>query len=72
MNIQQAHAEHIERCRAAGKTIVTYRITTCGHMAQSVESSSSIRWSTVATCIECGKLYIKVTEGSTIITREME
>ena len=79
MNIQQAHAEHIERCRAAGKTIITYRIIACGHWHESIAAPAGERWETVAMCIQCGKPYLKITKGSTIITwtftditREME
>ena len=71
MNLAEAHAKYITRAREAGKIILAYRIPACGHRAESIAAPDGEYWDTVATCIVCGALYIKITEGSRVTALEM-
>lgn len=64
--IKQQHDAYNERLRTKGFTLLSYRVPCCGATQWSRPANPGERWDTLATCTECGALYIKISRDNTI------
>jgi hypothetical protein len=55
-----------ERLRAKGVTLLPYVVPCCGSTLESRAAEAGGRWDTLATCPECGGLYMKISTADKI------
>lgn len=58
--------EYNARLRAKGVTMLSFVVPCCGATAESRAADEGGRWTTGATCIECGGMYMKITTADKI------
>lgn len=61
--------EYNAKLRADGIKLLPYAVPCCGATQESRENTTGGRWTTLATCTECGGMYMKITtaEGVTAL-----
>jgi|GEM_PF-6809486 len=64
--------EYNAKLRADGIKLLSYVVPCCGATQESRENNTGGRWTTLATCTECGGMYMKITtaEGVTALIPE--
>jgi hypothetical protein len=68
---KEQHEQYIARAKLAGKRILTYKAP-CGHELETpAPEGGKDRWTTAATCPECGALYMKATTHNSVVVTEM-
>jgi hypothetical protein len=67
--LKRKNDEYNARLRAQGIKLLPYVVPCCGATLESRENTEGGRWTTLATCPECGALYMKITtaEGVTAL-----
>lgn len=69
--LKEQHEQYIARAKLAGKRILTYKAP-CGHELETpAPEGGKDRWTTAATCPECGALYMKATTHNSVVVTEM-
>ena len=68
-DLKRKHDEYNARLRANGTKLLPYVVPCCGATLEGRENTEGGRWTTLATCPECGSLYMKITtaEGITAL-----
>ncbi|KPC53769.1 hypothetical protein [Amantichitinum ursilacus] len=64
MSIKETKAKYLEqnfKLRQRGIRLVSYRVPCCGATLEGRLASAMEEWESVATCPECGELYMKYT-----------
>lgn len=65
--LKQQHDDYNARLQAKGITLRPYRAPCCGAVLWSRVANTGERWDTLATCPECGELYIKISTDAAIL-----
>lgn len=66
--LKRKHDEYNDRLRAQGVTLLPYKVPCCGATLESRANTEGGRWTSLATCPECGGLYAKITTAEGVTT----
>lgn len=64
--LKQQHDAYNAKLRANGITLLSYRVPCCKATLESRAANPGETWDTLATCPECGALYIKISTDNEV------
>jgi hypothetical protein len=64
--LKQRHDEYLANLRAQGVTLLSYVVPCCGAKLEAPAASEGGRWTSLATCPECGGMFMQITTADKI------
>lgn len=65
--LKQKHEAYNDRLKAKGVQMLTCILPCCGGTLESRVGEPGRQWDTLATCPECGELFMKITTGTNLV-----
>jgi hypothetical protein len=64
--LKRQHEEYNMRLEIDGHKLLKYRVPCCGALLKSRAANAGETWGTLATCPDCGEMYMKISTATEI------